>query len=728
MNLPVAPDGIELWGGVECTVNRVGEQYFSQLDQRAYASRVEDLERFAELGIRAIRYPVLWERVAPNGLERADWAWSDAHLAALRRLAMRPIVGLVHHGSGPRDTNLVDPQFPSKLACYAAKVAQRYPWIEDYTPVNEPLTTARFSGLYGLWYPHGHDEVTFGRALFNQCRGIILAIRAIERVNPNARLVQTDDLGTTYATPALQYQADFNNHLRWLGWDLLCGRVDRAHPLWHWLRECCEASEAEIDWFAGNPRPPDLIGVNHYVTSDRFLDDDLGKYSPDRLGGNGRDSYVDVEAARVIAEPVGGIAPLLGEAWQRYGLPIAVTEAHIDAKREDQMRWLAGLWSGAQEARRAGVDVRAVTVWGMLGSYDWNCLLTECHGYYEAGVFDARSGHPRATALTTLMRSFASGEPSNHPALSGAGWWQRPRRFEGPPVVTLAQRARPLRTAPDDNTAPILIVGATGTLGRSFARICVERDLNHRLLHRAELDIADADSVQRALDHLGPWAVINAAGYVRVDEAEQDEARCFRENALGPEILARLCARHGIALMTFSSDLVFDGERSSPYFENDTVSPLNVYGRSKARSETLVLDSYPEAMVVRTSAFFSPWDEHNFVTSALRALRAGQPFLAAQDMTVSPTYVPDLVDACLDLLIDRETGIWHLTNGDAVTWAELALRAARLAHVDSSELHSCKDQRRRLAAMRPRYSALGSSRAFSMPSLDDALCRYLSAR
>ena len=108
--------------------------------------------------------------------------------------------------------------------------------------------------------------------------------------------------------------------------------------------------------------------------------------------------------------------------------------------------------------------------------------------------------------------------------------------------------------------------------------------------------------------------------------------------------------------MTFSSDLVFDGAQSSPYVENDAVSPLNVYGRSKARSEALVLDRYPDALVVRTSAFFSPWDEHNFVTSALRALRAGQSFPAAQDMTVSPTYVPDLVDACLDLLIDRESG------------------------------------------------------------------------
>ncbi|WP_244754142.1 hypothetical protein [Rhodanobacter sp. B2A1Ga4] len=217
--------------------------------------------------------------------------------------------------------------------------------------------------------------------------------------------------------------------------------------MWHWLRDSCKAGEAEIDWFAENPRPPDLIGVNHYVTSDRFLDDNLEKYPPDHHGGNGQHGYVDLEAARTISEPVGDIAPLLGEVWQRYGLPIAVTEAHIDAKREDQMRRLAALWCGAQEARRAGADVRALTVWGMLGSYDWNCLLTECHGYYEAGAFDVGGGQARATALTVLIRSFARGARADHPALCGAGWWQRPQRFEGSPVVTLERRVPPLRTS-----------------------------------------------------------------------------------------------------------------------------------------------------------------------------------------------------------------------------------------------------------------------------------------
>ena len=82
-----------------------------------------------------------------------------------------------------------------------AAVARRYPWVEDYTPVNEPLTTARFSGLYGHWYPHGRDDRTFARALLNQCRAVVLAMRAIRAVNPAARLVQTEDLGRTYSTP-----------------------------------------------------------------------------------------------------------------------------------------------------------------------------------------------------------------------------------------------------------------------------------------------------------------------------------------------------------------------------------------------------------------------------------------------------------------------------------------------------------------------------------------------
>src|SRR3954468_20329871 len=206
---------LELWGGLECTVNRVADAYFSQIDRNGHAGRDGDIERFAALGIRAIRYPVLWERTAPDGLASADWSWADARVPKLREHGIRPIIGLVHHGSGPRHTSLLDPGFAEGLAEFAGAVAARYPWVERWTPVNEPLTTARFSALYGLWYPHARDDRAFVTALLNQCRATVLAMKAVRAINPNAQLVQTEDLGHTESSPRLRYQAAFDNLRRW---------------------------------------------------------------------------------------------------------------------------------------------------------------------------------------------------------------------------------------------------------------------------------------------------------------------------------------------------------------------------------------------------------------------------------------------------------------------------------------------------------------------------------
>src|SRR5690606_22704725 len=163
------------------------------------------------------------------------------------------------------------------------------------------------------------------------------------------------------------------------------------------------------------------------------------------------------------------------------------------------------------------------------------------------------------------------GSAARHPVLAVPGWWRRPSRM-------LHARARREDPPPPLDAPPIVLTGATGTLGRAFARIRQARGLACRPLPRAELDtpdaeavpraeldIADAESGRRALDVHAPWAVVNAAGYVRVDDAERDAVRCFRENAEGPAQLARACARDGVALVTFSSDLVFDGRRDAPY-------------------------------------------------------------------------------------------------------------------------------------------------------------------
>ncbi|MFD1872955.1 SDR family oxidoreductase [Hymenobacter bucti] len=273
---------------------------------------------------------------------------------------------------------------------------------------------------------------------------------------------------------------------------------------------------------------------------------------------------------------------------------------------------------------------------------------------------------------------------------------------------------------------PLLITGATGTLGQAFERLCHIRGLHAVLLDRAALDIAAADSIRAALARYQPWAVVNAAGYVRVDDAETDQDRCYRENTTGPRLLAEACAAQGVQLLTFSSDLVFDGHQATPYLEDAVTAPLGAYGRSKLLAEQAVLAHLPSALVVRTSAFFSAWDEHNFVYHALAAARRGEPFEAADDLVISPTYVPDLVNTSLDLLLDGAQGLWHLTNQGAYTWAELARLALRLAGLDEAYVVPRPAASFGWAAARPRYSVLGSAHGAQLPTVENALLRHLA--
>lgn len=412
---------IEAWAGIECTVNRVGDQYFDQLIRTGHHDRIADLDLVASLGVTRVRYPVLWERVAPELAMEPAWAWTDLRLERLRQLGVAPIATLLHHGSGPSYTSLVDSDFSAHLARFAAAVAQRYPWIDAYTPINEPLTTARFSGLYGHWYPHGRDEATFLRCVLAECKATSLAMRAIRKVNPRAKLIQTEDLGYTHATRKLAYQAWFENERRWLSLDLLCGRIDRQHPIRaHLLAN--GVSVEELAWFVHNPCSPDVLGFNYYVTSERYLDEDLASWPAWSHGGNGRHRYADVHA--VLAGQLAGVDQLLAEAWERFGRPVAITEAHMGCTREQQLRWIVDIYDRVLAARESGIEVVALTAWSVFGAYDWHCLVTRCDGAYESGLYDVRGPTPRATALAHAWRAIAAGRRPDHAVIEGRGWWQ----------------------------------------------------------------------------------------------------------------------------------------------------------------------------------------------------------------------------------------------------------------------------------------------------------------
>jgi dTDP-4-dehydrorhamnose reductase len=462
------------------------------------------------------------------------------------------------------------------------------------------------------------------------------------------------------------------------------------------------------------------------VTSDRFLDHRLGRYPELRHGGNHERRYADIEAVRVVQPGPDLIAGALDETWRRYRLPIAVTEVHLGCTREEQMRWFQEVWSAAKWANETGADVRAVTAWALLGAYHWRNLLTDDDGSYEAGAFDVRGPRPRPTAMARLLGEVAVTGCTRDGLALGDGWWRRDIRLQYEPAFRSVQSPEPRRRhrRPSPSPRPLLILGATGVLGQAFARSCEWRGLDYVLTDRGQLNLDDGHSISAALAGSRPWAVVNAAGFVRVDDAQDDPAACRAANTTGALRLASACSARDVPLLSFSSDLVFDGCGGRRRVESDPVGPLNVYGLCKAELERGLSERRGRFLVVRTAAFFSPFDRHNFAAAVVDQLRRGMDFRCADDLTVSPTYVPDLVDAALDLLIDGEVGLWHLANQGETTWAAFAADVARACGLDAGAVRGVPWRTLGYRARRPASVALASERGALMPPLADAIARF----
>ena len=702
----------EIWGGIECTINRVENNYRDQLEYSGHYTRKKDIRNFAALGITALRYPVLWEHHYSAGVSKDQWDWVRIQLETIREYNITPIAGLVHHGSGPRFTSLTEFDFAEDLSKYAGEVANQFPWLEYYTPINEPLTTARFSGLYGLWYPHHTDALSFANMLLNQLKAVVLSMKTIRKINPAAKLVQTEDLAKTHSTPFLKYQAAFENKRRWLTFDILCGKVNPNHFFWNYFISLGIKKET-LCFFLENPCPPDIIGLNYYVTSERYLDERIHLYPEFSHGGNGKHSYADLAAVRFVQ--IAGLKNLLTEAWNRYHLPMAVTEVHLNCTREEQLRWFKEAWDVCCELKATGINIKAVTAWSLLGAFDWNSLLTRDEKRYESGVFDVRNNVLRPTALAKLITSLNTNGTFDHPLLHESGWWHATAaKSENVPGKSIAQS--------------LLIIGKNGTLARAIQKICRQRNIPFVAIGRSELDIRNQEQIERAIHFYKPWAIINAAGYVRVDDAESEVNECFSINTAGPFLLAACCNKNGIKFMTFSSDLVFDGNKISPYLEDDHIQPLNIYGKSKAKAEALIMSSNPSALIIRTSAFFGPWDIYNFPMQVINSLKEKRPCKVAEDIIISPTYVPDLVNAALDLFIDDEEGIWHLSNEGNISWADFAYEVADRAGISKDNLVLCSNDDMQWKAKRPLYSALQSGRGVGLPKFENALQRFFDEK
>ena len=255
-------------------------------------------------------------------------------------------------------------------------------------------------------------------------------------------------------------------------------------------------------------------------------------------------------------------------------------------------------------------------------------------------------------------------------------------------------------------------------LGRALGRICELRGLAHKLLSHQEADICQAESIARAVSKYRPWAVVNAAGYTRIDAAERDRAACFAVNTRGAALAAGVCRKAGIPFATLSSNFVFDGKKEEAYNEGDAPRALSTFGSSKEQAEQEVACRYPQALILRTSSLFGPWTLPQFLAPVLR----DRGLAIVPEGEISPTYIPDLGHALLDLLIDGETGIWHLANQGRISWSDFlrsicAGVSVPLPKIKVASLES-------FPARRPVQGALCSRRGWLMPSLDNAFSRF----
>lgn len=221
---------------------------------------------------------------------------------------------------------------------------------------------------------------------------------------------------------------------------------------------------------------------------------------------------------------------------------------------------------------------------------------------------------------------------------------------------------------------PILVAGKSGQLTRCLVESAVKRGTRIVAIGRPEFDVEDAASVERVVRAVEPGAMVNAAAYTAVDRAESEPERAFAINRDGAEHLAVEAQRQGVPLVHVSTDYVFDGQKSSPYVEEDAVAPLGVYGLSKVEGESVVLRACPAALVLRTSWIYSPYG-HNFVKTMLKLADTRDHVRVVDDQFGSPTAANDLANAILDIIGQREgvrlglrSGIYHLAAQGETTW------------------------------------------------------------
>jgi len=374
-------DGLHFGVGIEDTFvpqERIGQRRLDEYElTQHYEHWREDLALAVEAGAEYLRWGIPWFLIEPKPGE-FDWRWLDEVAAYSQHIGLRVIVDLMHYGTPMwLENEFLNASYPERIASYAREVADRYAGIwDDFTPLNEPVINAIYCGETATWPPYLSGQDGFVKLMIALSRGMVRTQQEILSVNPSARIVSVD-AGFRWEGEGSPLAMETLLERRFLSLDLTMGLIDDAHPLREYLA-IHGVTDADLDWFRANAVVPDVIGVNYYpgFTTVRYV------------GG--------------ITEPVeagtAGLRDLLTLYWERYQLPIAVTETSRGGSVQSRVEWLGESVAELEELRAQGIPIVGYTWFPFFTLVDWlyrNDLTTPDAWFIHMGLVDLHRGADR---------------------------------------------------------------------------------------------------------------------------------------------------------------------------------------------------------------------------------------------------------------------------------------------------------------------------------------------
>jgi beta-glucosidase len=359
-----------------------------------------DFELVRELGINFLRYgPPIHNTFL--GVDKYDWSFADQTFHELQQKKILPIVDLCHFGVPDWIGNFQNPEFPELFAQYARVFAQRFPWIQLFTPVNEMYINALFSAYYGWWNEQMTTDHSFVTALKYTVKANVLAMRAILEVRPDAIFIQSESTEYFHAeNPKAIKPAEIMNARRFLSLDLNYGKRVESE-MYEYLMDNGMKREEYHFFLENNLKRHCIMGNDYYLTNEH---------------------RVSADGSTRAAGEIFGYHVITSQYYERYKLPVMHTETNIQQgiKGDEAVNWLWKEWANVMRVRNDGVPIVGFTWYSLTDQVDWDTALRENNNRVNPlGLYDLdRNIRPVGSSYKQLIEDWRQVLPTNSVCLN----------------------------------------------------------------------------------------------------------------------------------------------------------------------------------------------------------------------------------------------------------------------------------------------------------------------